>query len=178
MSSNPVLEVLVVGVDSPHGGGRQRYGLLVGQVHSIVRIDETESGGRLRGGPGGWELVYEDGWVPLRHLRDSIGLSGSQRNPLAGQVGAARVLGVRRSPDQTAGPRYIGFVVDEVIEIRSLLLGEVLPFPRWVIHHLPPSTVWGALHVQGEGDHALLLLLDGMALAGQVAGLRRQVERT
>ena len=178
MSSNPLLEVLVVGVDNPSGDARQHYGLLVGQVHSIVRIDESQSGGRLRGGPAGWEMVYEDGWVPLRHLRDSIGLGGADRNPFAGRDGVARVVGVRCGTDPASGPRYVGFVVDEVIEIRSLLLGEVLPFPRWVIHHLPPSTVWGAVRATAEGDHALLLLLDGMALAGQVAGVIRQVERT
>lgn len=178
MTSTPVLEVLVVGVDNPSGDGRQRYGLLVGQVHSIVRIDEKESGGRLRGGPAGWEMAYEDGWMPLRHLRDSIGLGPPDQSPFAAGSGAARVLGVRLGAGPTGAPRYIGFVVDEVVEIRSLLLGEVLPFPRWVIHHLPPSTVWGAVRAQATGEHALLLLLDGMALAGQVAWMRHPVERT
>ena len=178
MSSNAILEVLVVGVNRPHGEGRHRYGLLVGQVHSIVRIDESASDVRLRSGPAGWEMMYEGSWVPLCHLRDSIGLGDTDHNPLAGRIGAARVLGVRLADGPPAGPRYIGFVVDEVIEIRSLLLGEVLPFPRWVIHDLPPSTVWGAVRALDESDNALLLLLDGMALAGQVAGLHRQVERT
>lgn len=178
MSNNALLEVLVVGVDNPNGGGRHRYGLLVGQVHSIVRVDESGGGGRLRGGPAGWEMLYEGGWVPLRHLRDSIGLGDAEHNPFAGRVGAARVLGVRLAADLSAGPRYIGFVVDEVIEIRSLLVSEVLPFPRWVIHHLPSSTVWGAVRASNAGDHTLLLLLDGRALAEQVAGLSHQVERT
>ncbi len=176
MSSNPLLEVLVVGVDSPSGGARQRYGLLVGQVHSIVRIDEGVSSRRLRGGPAGWEMMYENSWVPLRHLRDSIGLGKADRDLFAVRGGAARVVGVRCGAG-AAGVAYVGFVVDEVIEIRSLLLGEVLPFPRWVIHHLPPSTVWGAVRAAGADDHALLLLLDGMALAGQVAGVRHPVER-
>ncbi len=170
MSNSSTLEVVVIGVDNPAGGTRQRYGLLVGQVHSIVRIDDSDKGGRVRAGAGGWELAYEDGWVPLCRLGDSIGLgTADTSHPFGGQGATGRVLGVRLAGTAALSPAYIGFAVDEVIEIRSLLLDEILPFPHWVIHHLPPSTVWGAVPAGTGSPGALLLLLDGMALAGRAA---------
>ncbi|HEX6607187.1 MAG TPA: hypothetical protein VF276_09765, partial [Chloroflexia bacterium] len=58
----------------------------------------------------------------------------------------------------------VGLVVDEVHEIMSCPLAQLLPFPRWVVRDLPATTVWAALP---RDDSSLLLLLDGFALAAQ-----------
>jgi hypothetical protein len=160
------IDVLVIGLDDPSDGKRYHYGLLVKQVHSIVRVEDRDLAARLRQTEGGeWEMAYEDGWIPLRHLRQSIGLA-APAGSILGENRTARVLSVKRPGGGSAGiTPYTGLVVDDVIEIRSLPLREVLPFPTWVIRDLPPSTVWGAVPTDSSKNANLLLLLDGTALA-------------
>jgi chemotaxis signal transduction protein len=171
-----VVEALVVAVADPVQGRAHHYGLLVSQVHSIVRLGEGEIGSRARkAGDGGWEMVYEGAWIPLIHLRHCLGIAdrrtGSNAERMFSHRGSVRILVVRcggepgtPAPPDLAAPLYVGLVVDEVHEIMSCPLAQLLPFPRWVVRDLPARTVWAALP---RDDSSLLLLLDGVALAAQ-----------
>jgi chemotaxis signal transduction protein len=169
------IEALVVAVADPVQGRAHHYGLLVSQVHSIVRLGEGEIGSRARKtGDGGWEMVYEGAWIPLLHLRQCLGITdrrtGSNAERMFANRGSVRILVVRCGDEPVpsvpsgGGSRYTGLVVDEVHEIMSCPLGQLLPFPRWVVRDLPATTVWAALP---RDDSSLLLLLDGVALAAQ-----------
>ncbi|HET7081443.1 MAG TPA: chemotaxis protein CheW [Chloroflexia bacterium] len=170
------VEALVVAVADPVQGRAHHYGLLVSQVHSIVRLGEGEIGSRARKtGEGGWEMVYEGAWIPLLHLRQCLGITdrrtGSNAERMFANRGSVRILVVRSgdapaspAPAGGAGVLYAGLVVDEVHEIMSCPLAQLLPFPRWVVRDLPAATVWAALP---RDDSSLLLLLDGVALAAQ-----------
>jgi chemotaxis signal transduction protein len=169
-----VIDVLVVAVADPVAGQAQRYGLLVSQVHSIVRLGESEIGSRARKAGSGWEMVYEGAWIPLIHLRHCLGIAdrrtGSNAERMLAHRGSVRILVVRcgepatPAPPDLASTVYVGLVVDEVHEIMSCPLAQLLPFPRWVVRDLPATTVWAALP---RDDSSLLLLLDGVALAAQ-----------
>lgn len=169
-----VVEVLMVAVTDPIRGQAQRYGLLVSQVQSIVRLGEVEIGSRARkAGNGGWEMLYEGAWIPLIHLRQCLGIAdrrtGSNAERMFAHRGSVRILVVRYdAPAMPAPPDFaavsVGLVVDEVHEIMSCPLAQLLPFPRWVVRDLPATTVWAALP---RDDSSLLLLLDGVALATQ-----------
>jgi len=169
-----IIDVLVVAVADPVAARAQRYGLLVSQVHSIVRLGEGEIGSRARkAGDAGWEMIYEGAWIPLIHLRHCLGIAdrrtGSNAERMFAHRGSVRILVVRCGEPATAPPGlastvYVGLVVDEVHEIMSCPLAQLLPFPRWVVRDLPASTVWAALP---RDDSSLLLLLDGVALAAQ-----------
>jgi chemotaxis signal transduction protein len=169
------VEALVVAVADPVQGRAHHYGLLVSQVHSIVRLGEGEIGSRARKtGEGGWEMVYEGAWIPLLHLRQCLGITdrrtGSNAERMFANRGSVRILVVRcgepatPAPPDLASTVYVGLVVDEVHEIMSCPLAQLLPFPRWVVRDLPAATVWAALP---RDDSSLLLLLDGVALAAQ-----------
>src|SRR5689334_4617312 len=151
-----VIDVLVVAVADPVAGRAQRYGLLVSQVHSIVRLGEGEIGSRARkAGDGGWEMIYEGSWIPLIHLRHCLGIAdrrtGSNAERMFAHRGSVRILVVRCGEPATparpdlASTVYVGLVVDEVHEIMSCPLAQLLPFPRWVVRDLPATTVWAAL---------------------------------
>ncbi|HMA36340.1 MAG TPA: chemotaxis protein CheW [Chloroflexia bacterium] len=195
-SAERSIEVLLVALINPADGSQQRYGLLVSQVHSIVRLDQHDAPRRVRKGAQGWELAYEETWIPLLHLRQSLGLADNSERWRVYQ-GSVRILGIKVNaapdagpPDAADTPLYVGFVVDEVIEIMTYPLSRVMPFPQWVVTQLPPTTVWAALSLTGAdagpapppdvqpapavgmpaapapGAASLLLLLDGVALAG------------
>ena len=170
-----VIEILVVAVADPIQGPAQRYGLLVSQVHSIVRLSEGEISSRARKAAGGWEMAYEGAWIPLIHLRHCLGIAdrrtGSNAERMFAHRGSVRILVVRGggaaatgAASDLAAMQYTGLVVDEVQEIMGCPLAQLLPFPRWVVRDLPAATVWAALP---KDDSSLLLLLDGVALAAQ-----------
>lgn len=169
-----VIDILVVAVADPVAGRALRYGLLVSQVHTIVRLGEGEIGSRARkAGDGGWEMIYDGAWIPLIHLRHCLRIAdrrtGSNAERMFAHRGSVRILVVRcgeraTAPPDLASTGYVGLVVDEVHEIMSCPLAQLLPFPRWVVRDLPVSTVWAALP---RDDSSLLLLLDGVALAAQ-----------
>src|SRR5262245_45426666 len=104
-----LIDILIVSLKGP-AGETQIYGLLASQVHSIVRLDGSDS--RLRqGDTGGWELAYEDDWIPVRHLRTVLRLPGPAL--VAPAPGAAlHILSLRFDP-VTPGEQahYFGLLV-------------------------------------------------------------------
>jgi chemotaxis signal transduction protein len=165
------IEVLVIRLQNPGDKIQHHYGLLVSQVHSIVRLDDRDIQTRIRFEEGKWELAYEGRWIPLHHMWQALSPDGAVMPTMEAPKGSIRILGIKTQagsgdggPDQ---PPYIGFVVDEVVEIMSYSLKQVMPFPRWVIRDLPTTTVWGALPAGTDNPHTILLLLDGVAVAAQ-----------
>ena len=192
-----VVDLLIVAVHDPAGGDRQQYGLLVSQVHSIVRLNETTTVVRPSDAGAAGELAYEGGWIPIRHLGQLLGRERPTAPGEPAHGGAVRILGIKTlagggTPAAGAArPPYLGVIVDEVVEIVSYPVRRILPFPRWVITSLPSTAVWGAIPSTAVGlssepangaplagrppspplpaahKEPLLLLLDAIALAGQ-----------
>lgn len=167
------LEILVVSLVDASGENRERYGLLVSQVHSIVRLGEKATQLRVHEDGSGWELVYEGAWIPVQHLRQCLGQGPAHPERSLAHRGSVRILGIKIETGDENGtrgdpPRYVGMAVDDVVEIISCPLNRVLPFPRWLIKTMPRTTVWGAIPAEQAGTAGMLLLLDGAALAGQI----------
>jgi chemotaxis signal transduction protein len=166
-----VLDILVIGLAHTRRG-LQSFGLLTSQVHSIVRLDVHDE--RLRRtDAGGWELLYEGTWIPLRHLREALGLADPGAVMLPDGEDAVRILSLRLDPAAPDGAsnRYVGLMVDEVIEIAAYSLLTIWPFPRWATRAFPAQAIWGAIAAEGG---AILLLLDGLVLAGEYTERQEQ----
>jgi chemotaxis signal transduction protein len=159
------VDIIVVAVTQA-GGSRALYGLLVSQVHSIVRLDAREGPGRVRRGSDGWELAADGGWMPLLPL-PALLAHDARRDRWPAFHGVARALALKGQAGPDRG-RRVGLLVDDVVEIVSAPLSDILPFPAWMLRGRPGAAVWGGLAREGAAAvPALLLLLDGVALAGR-----------
>ena len=156
------LDVLVVRVGLGTPARLQRVGLLVRQVHSIVRM--TAGDQRLRALPAGrWQVSYEGAWVPAHSLARALDPDPAPADLLPAGAEGAHLLGIRQRPGPGAG--YVGLIVDDVEEILTYPLAQVRAFPRWVAPRGPAAFLWGGIPA---ADGAVLLLLDATALADRV----------
>ena len=107
--------LLLVTIGGPTAGTAVCFGLPVSQVHSIVRVADSDPRLRLLCS-GQRELSYEGAWIPVHDLAQILGCAATRLPPDVVDEGWC-IVGLKRGLNAGGPSTYAGLIVESVIEI-------------------------------------------------------------